>query len=118
MAKITKKLSAFFFRNDNGKEPVREWLLGLSADDRKTIGEDIKTVEFGWPIGMPHVGKVGSGLYEVRSNVSDKRIARVLFIIYKNLMVLLHGFIKKDQKIPQNDLRSAKNRMRKFYNGM
>ena len=72
MVKMPKRVTAFFFRNDNGKEPVREWLLSLSPDDRKTIGEDIKTVEFGRPIGMPHVGNVGSGLYEVRSNVSDK----------------------------------------------
>ncbi len=115
MAKITKKISAFFFQNDYGKEPVRDWILSLSPSDRKTIGEDIKTVEYGWPIGMPHVKTVGDGLFEVRSNLSDKRISRVLFVIYKNLMVLLHGFIKKDKKIPQNDLRLAKNRMKKFF---
>jgi len=117
MAKIPKMISAQFFQNDNGKEPVRDWLLSLSPADKKTIGEDIKTVEFGWPLGKPHVGTIGDGLYEVCSNVSDKRIARVLFMIYRNLMILLHGFIKKDQKIPKNDLRLAKNRMKKFLKG-
>jgi len=64
---------------------------------------------------MPHVKPVGDGLFEARSNLSDKRISRVLFVIYKNLMVLLHGFIKKDEKTPKNDLRLAKNRMKKFF---
>jgi len=95
VAKIKKKISARFFKNDNGKEPVKDWLLSFSRSDRKTIGEDIKTVEFGWPMGKPHVGTIGDGLYEVCSNVSDKRISRVLFMICRDLMVLLHGFIKK-----------------------
>ena len=117
MPKIAKKISVVFFMNDNGKEPVRDWLLRLSPEDKQIVGEDIKTVEFGWPMGKPHVGTIGGGLYEVCSNVSDKRISRVLFMIYRNLMILLHGFIKKDQKIPKNDLRLAKNRMKKFLKG-
>ncbi|WP_275899211.1 hypothetical protein [Methylomonas sp. EFPC1] len=40
-------LSVRFFATDAGSQPVREWLKGLSAQDRKTIGEDIKTVQFG-----------------------------------------------------------------------
>lgn len=73
MPKMKKIISALFYRNDNGKEPVRDWILGLSPADRRIIGEDIKTVEFGWPIGKPFVSTLGDGLYEVRSTISDKR---------------------------------------------
>jgi len=48
-----KQLPAFFYALPSGREPVREWLKGLSAEDRKIVGEDIKDVEFAWPIGMP-----------------------------------------------------------------
>ena len=49
-------LNVKFFANSLGSEPVRLWLKGLSAKDRKTIGEDIKTVQLGWPLGMPVLG--------------------------------------------------------------
>jgi hypothetical protein len=43
-----KQLPAAFFENDSGRKPVREWLLSLSDEDRKAIGDDIRTAEFGW----------------------------------------------------------------------
>lgn len=62
-----KKVEVIFFRTGAGGEPVREWLRSLSPiEDRKQIGVDIKTVEFGWPIGMPVCRPLGDGLYEVR----------------------------------------------------
>ena len=111
-----KQIYVFFFVNDRGKEPVRGWLKGLSKEERTIIGEDIKTAEFSWPIGMPTVGTLGDGLFEVRSNLPNKTIARTIFTIYKNKMVLLHGFIKKDQKTPKKDKRLAKQRLKKFEN--
>jgi len=78
--------------------------MKLDLADRKTIGADIKTVEFGWPIGMPTCRSMGKGIYEVRSSLSGGKIARVLFCIYNEEMVLLHGFIKKTQKTPKQDL--------------
>lgn len=114
MGAARKKISVVFFKNDRGAEPVREWLIGLGHPDKKIIGADIKTVEFGWPIGMPTCGALGGGLYEVRSDLPDKTIARVLFAIYKNKMVLLHGFIKKTQKTPPHDMQLARRRMKKF----
>jgi phage-related protein len=68
------------------------------------IGEDIKDVEFSWPIGMPLVGSLGRELWEVRSHLPRGRIARVLFCVEPGRMVLLHGFIKKTEKTPQHDL--------------
>jgi phage-related protein len=105
-----KRIAVIFFRTRAGGEPVREWLRSLSPiEDRKQIGIDIKTVEFGWPIGMPVCRPLGDGLYEVRSSLSQNQIARVLFYIdAKGRMVLLHGFIKKTQKTPPAELELAR----------
>jgi phage-related protein len=107
-----KILPARFFQQESGNEPVRDWLLSLPADERKLIGDDIKTAEFGWPIGMPLVRPMGGGLFEVRTDLADGKIVRVLFCAHKGEMVLLHGFIKKTQKTPKADLDLAKKRMR------
>lgn len=86
-------LDVRFFATDSGNEPVREWLKTLPASERRTIGEDIKTVQFGWPLGMPLVRKLAKDLWEIRIHLMD-RIARVLFTVVSHTMVLLHGFIK------------------------
>ena len=103
-------LRVVFFRTNAGREPVREWLRSRDSADRKTIGEDIKLVEFGWPLGMPLVRKIESDLWEVRSHLTRRRIARVLFTVQGYQMALLHGLIKKSQKIQQHDLKLARNR--------
>ena len=99
-----KRLPARFYRSDSGREPVRQWLKSLQAQDRKIIGEDIKDVEFSWPIGMPLVRSLGRELWEVRSSLPHGRIARVLFCIERDYMVLLHGFLKKTQKTPKQEI--------------
>ena len=89
------------------------------SEDRKRIGEDIKTVEFGWPIGMPTCKPLGDGIYEVRTRLGQNRVARVLFYIdIRNRMVLLHGFIKKTQKTPSEDLELAKRNKSKHQRGL
>ena len=103
-------LQVVFYRTNTGSEPVREWLKGLDKEERKIIGEDIKTVQLGWPLGMPLVRKVDKGLWEVRIQL-DRKIARVLFTANEGMIVLLHGFVKKSQKTPANDLKLAKQRM-------
>ena len=107
-----KRLPARFYRSDSGREPVREWLKDLDQAERKILGEDIKDVEFSWPIGMPLVRSLGNGLWEVRSSLPHGRIARVLFCVFEEQMVLLHGFIKKTQKTPQPDIDLALKRMK------
>ena len=113
MADPMKRLQAVFYRSESGAEPVRVWLKGLNKDDRFRIGTDIKTVEFGWPIGMPTCRPLKHGLFEVRTNLGG-RIARVLFCMADGRMVLLHGYIKKTQKTPQPDLDLALERKRKL----
>lgn len=107
-----KRLPAQFYELSSGREPVREWIKALDRDDCKIIGDDIKDVEFSWPIGMPLCRPLGGGLWEVRSNLTRGRIARILFCISEGQMVLLHGFIKKTQHTPQADMLIARNRMK------
>jgi phage-related protein len=107
-----KRIPARFFRTERGSEPVREWLKSLDKQDRFLIGTDIKTVEYGWPIGMPVCRSMGKGLYEVRTNLRSNKIARVLFCIVEGEMVLLHGFMKKSRKTPRSDLDLALDRKR------
>lgn len=112
MAKLLKKVPAFFYQSASGAEPVREWLKDLSDKDRRVIGEDIATVEYGWPIGMPICRSLGDGLWEVRSSLSSRREARIIFAIIEEQMVLLHGFIKKTQKTPKGELDLALKRLK------
>jgi phage-related protein len=114
-----KRVPAFFYRTEAGGEPVREWLKGLAPGDRKAIGRDIKTVELGWPLGMPACRALGDGLHEVRTNLGRNRTARVIFYVdAQQRMVLLHAFIKKTQKTPDEDLRLARENKRKHEKGL
>lgn len=93
---------------------MREWLLELSADDRRLVGKDIQKVEFGWPIGMPYCRPLGHGLWEVRSDLTNGKIGRVIFCIVAGEMVLLHGFVKKAQKTPSQEIDLALKRKREL----
>ncbi|HUG58422.1 MAG TPA: type II toxin-antitoxin system RelE/ParE family toxin [Candidimonas sp.] len=109
----TPSLEVRFFATAHGTEPVREWLKALPTSERRTIGEDVKTVQFGWPLGMPLVRKLAKDLWEVRVHLAD-RIARILFTVIGKIMVLLHGFIKKSSATPSDDLNVAKSRLKQL----
>lgn len=106
-------LGVRFFRSAAGTEPVREWLRDLPVEHRRAIGTDIKTVQYGWPLGMPLVRKLEPGLWELRSHIADG-IARVLFTVHGADLVLLHGFIKKSGRIPVDELDTARQRLALF----
>jgi phage-related protein len=108
----SKKLPAFFYESALGRRPVREWILGLTLEDRRLVGRDIQKVEFGWPLGMPYCRSLGDGLWEVRSGLTGGRIGRVIFCVARERMVLLHSLVKKTQKTPARDLRLALKRMK------
>ena len=102
-----------FFRTAEGREPVRDWLKALPAAERKAIGDDLRTMQFGWPLGMPLVRHLESGIWEARTRLAN-RIARVLFATFEGEAVLLHGFIKKSQETPLPELRLARRRKREL----
>ena len=104
------RFKVVFYKSQSGREPVRDWIRNLSLEDKKAIGEDIKTVQFGWPLGMPLVRKLELDLWEVRSN-TQAGFARVLFTVQAEYLILLHGFIKKTAKTPMDDLLLARRRL-------
>ena len=60
---------------------------------------------------MPYCRSLGIGLWEVRSNLTGGKIARVIFSVVGERMVLLHGFLKKTRKTPTQDLQLVLKRM-------
>ena len=114
MTEYEKKLPAVFYQTATGRELVRECLKTLGDRDRKAIGMDIATVEFCWPVGFPQRRPLTGpkGLWEVRSNISDGRIARILSGVHAQQMLLLHGFVKKTKKTPEKEIKLAMTRFR------
>ncbi|HEU5351558.1 MAG TPA: type II toxin-antitoxin system RelE/ParE family toxin [Terracidiphilus sp.] len=114
-----KRVPAIFYRTEAGNEPVRDWLKAMTQVDRKTIGEDIRTVEYGWPVGMPVCRPLGRGLHETRSSLTGNRIARIFFYVdSQQRMVLLHGIVKKTQTTPEADLKLARQNMIRHQRGL
>ena len=111
-----KVLTVYFFKSSAGNEPVRDWLKQRSPEEKKIIGEDIKAIEYSWPVGYPQVVKLDKDLWEVRSKLSNG-ISRVFFTVWEKYMVLLHSIIKKTQKTPQQDLETAKKRRNRVLSG-
>lgn len=117
MSSRPPKIDLVFYRTEAGNEPVRDWLLGLDPVNRREIGLDLQRVQYRWPIGMPLVRPLGDGLFEVRSNLPDKTISRVLFCFHDGALFALHGFVKKSQQIPTEDLKLARKRGKEVENG-
>jgi phage-related protein len=115
--KAARPLNVVFYKTDTGNEPVREWLKALPKEECKVIGADILTVQYAWPVGKPLVDNLGEGIWEVRSRL-DNRIARTLFAMVNQEIVLLHGFIKKQQKSPQDELELARKRKRQYLQNL
>jgi phage-related protein len=104
---LPQKIPLVFFRTLAGTEPVREWLKGLTPVERQAIGKDLLRAQWRWPVGMPLCRPLGSGLWEVRTDLPTKRTARVLLCLYREHLVALHGFIKKTRATPAEDLALA-----------
>lgn len=109
---MSDKLEVCFYEEASGKEPVRKWLQGLAKEDKRIIGEDLKKVQYRWPLGLPLIKTLGDGLWEVRSTLPN-RIARIIFMMKDSQIVLLHGFIKKTNQTPKQDLELARERSRR-----
>jgi len=115
MARATpQKTPLVFYRSANGKEPVRDWLLALEGPDRHAVGQDLMRAQWRWPVGMPLCRAMGQGLWEVRTDLPSHRIARVLLCLHEGVLVALHGFIRKTQKTPDDELATARRRQKEL----
>jgi len=111
---VPQKTPLVFFRNASGKEPVREWLKDLDVADRAAVGQDLMRAQWRWPVGMPLCRSMGQGLWEVRTELPSRRIARVFICLDDGMLIALHAFIKKTQKTPDDDLATARKRMQEL----
>ncbi len=112
--KPPRKSPVVFYRTRGGSEVVRDWLRGLPEKDRHALGQDLMRVQYRWPVGMPLCRAMGDGLWEVRTSLPGHRIARTLFSVHGDRIVILHGFIKKTRKTPADDLALARKRKTEF----
>jgi phage-related protein len=117
MSASPPKIDLVFYRTDAGNEPVREWLLGLDPANRGEVGLDLQRVQYRWPVGMPLVRPLGNGLFEVRTNLPDKTIARVLICFHGGELFALHGFVKKTRQTPPEEMKLARKRKTEVENG-
>ena len=108
------EIPVIFYRTAGGSEPVRDWLRSLPSEDRRIIGNDLATVQVGWPLGMPLCRSLGAGLWELRSALANKRIARLVFFVSQGRIGVVHGFIKKTQKTPASEIALAQKRMKEM----
>ena len=109
-----QKMPLHFYRGVGGKEPVREWLRSLDEPDRQVIGQDLMRAQWRWPVGMPLCRAMGQGLWEIRTDLPSRRIARVLLCLHEGILVALHGFIKKTQQTPAAELALARKRQKEL----
>lgn len=117
MEQKPSRIELVFYRSAAGNEPVRDWLVELPLESRRVVGQDLQRVQYRWPVGMPLVRPIGKGLFEVRTSLPDKTIARVLFCFHAGELYALHGFLKKTQKTPPADLKLAMDRKKDVENG-
>lgn len=108
------KIPLIFFCSPTGSEPVREWLRALVEEERQAVGRDLLRAQWRWPVGMPLCRPMGSGLWEIRTDLPTKRTARVLICLHRDHLVALHGFIKKTRATPDEDLALARRRQKEL----
>ena len=108
------RIPVVFYQTTGGAELVLDWIRGLDEGDRNAIGQDLMRVQYRWPVGMPLCRSMGQGLWEVRVGLPSKRIARLLFSLRGGKILVLHGFIKKTQKTPDDELALARKRDKEF----
>jgi phage-related protein len=111
------KIELVFYQSESGKEPVRDWLIKLPEANRRAVGLDLQRVQYRWPVGMPLVRPMGKGLFEVRTNLPDGTISRVLFCFHGGELYALHGFVKKTEKTAENELALARKRQKEVTHG-
>jgi phage-related protein len=109
-----QKIPLIFFRPGKGTEPVREWLKELPEAERQAVGRDLLRAQWRWPVSMPLCRPMGNGLWEIRTDLPTKRAARVMLCLYRGHLVALHGFIKKTQATPDEDLALARKRQKEL----
>lgn len=104
-----------YYKNKRGDEIVREFIDGLPVETRIKVRGTLKLLEeYGILIEAPHTKKIiGTSLWELRT--LGESSVRIFYIAKINRTFwLLHGFIKKSQKTPESEIKTALKRLREL----
>ena len=106
-----------YYEDNNGRKHVKEF---IGSFDEKTRGKILARIEFlggHWhELRRPIVDKIDKDLYELRVEFAWNNVRIIYAYMFKDYIVLLHGFRKKTDRIPENDKSKAKKRMTDFCN--
>lgn len=90
-------------------EEVKVFIKKLQKPARSKVLHSIELIEqYGGNLKMPHAKKITNLLYELR--IRGTQEVRILYVLQKETAILIHGFLKKTQKIPQREIETAKKR--------
>jgi phage-related protein len=105
-----------FYRTPSGNDVVLDLIRSFDPSDKRTIGEDLKSLQFRHPLGLPLSRPLGKGLSELRSSLPSGREFRLFYCFHQPMsqLIILHGFIKKSQRTPDKELRIARDRQQEF----
>lgn len=110
-------MQAVFYRDQSGREPVREQIVSLDPETRSAIGRQIDRLNLlsdAMPhLPFPHSSQVDGELRELRCHYG-RDLYRILYRRSDGLVVLLHIFAKRSAKIDQRDIRIAQERWKDF----
>jgi phage-related protein len=109
-------LPLVFYSTPAGNDVVLNLIRTLDPADRRVIGEDLKTLQFRHPLGLPLSRPLGKGLSELRSSLPSGREFRLFYCFDRETsqLIVLHGFIKKSQRTPDKEMRIARDRQQEF----
>jgi len=105
-----------FYQLPDGSSPVLAWFREQEPKVQAKVAQIFDLLqEYGTSVGMPYIRSLtASKLFEIRAEV-DTNIYRILYFAYTGKrFILLHGFQKKTQKTPKQELETAKNRLKAF----
>jgi len=112
---ISKQYTCIFYETVHGNTPVEDFIEGL---DEKTQNKFIFKKElleqFGTKLGYPHTKNLKNELFELRLKSIKGQIRIIFFFYLNNFIILVHGFIKKTQKISKKEILTSKKRRDDF----
>ena len=101
-----------YYEASRGRFPVKEFIDDLNAKEKAKIARTIDLLEeFGIDLGMPYAKHVEGELWELRARLSNNRLRILYFLNSGSVFIMLHGFVKKTQRVTKVDLEIARQRL-------
>src|ERR1700719_224887 len=101
-----------FYTDESGHAPVEQYLANLAVPHRAKALALIKILEQGGPnMPFPYSSQVSGKLRELRTQQGKDKLRILYFGDAKRVFILLHGIVKRSDKLPEEDIRIAEARM-------